>query len=764
MSNRLLAIADWCGMRDQTADESRTDRVDSWAPSLHVRRILTSNIVLGMALALLAWPYSTDSLHVVSGLGSSWETALAMAAHTGMQFGTRIVFTYGPLGFLVNQQLNYPWTEALSFLFYLALSTAVFGTLVWSLRRVVPLIVAVAVSYVVGFGPPRVLGTITEYGLALVLVVCVAVLNRADDDPAPGWLWMGLGGGLVVFSLVKVSLGVAIAAAVLATVACLPGGRWRALGALVIGAIPTFCVSWFGTGNGFGNMIAFVRSSAAIISGYAPAMSLEESSRSYAYPLAAIAVLIIGGFAVAHGRGLPRRSNIGIGLVTTVIVWTLLREGFVRHDEHDLIFFAAAPLVLVAFAPRRWPWALVPGVLVLTGIFFVAAGGLDPLVPRPYAAVRDFFDQAAVLASPGRTATVIEQSRQSLHATYALPDRMVATMRNRTVDVSPLEQTVAWAYPQIRFDPLPVIQDYSAYTPSLDRLDTTYLASSGAPRFILVQPGLSIDGRNPAFEPPATQLAIECRYHQVVGNTSWQLLERGPDRCGPLRYLGEVATGFRHWVSVPTAPAGDAIVARFQLSQGWLTSLEATVFKPPSVTIWYDSHQQKSEFRFVTGTASDAHVLSVASTQGYYKGFIPVSPSRLRFSIPGGQKTATGVKVSFYRVHVAPVAGGNGQVLPPLSTAMRTPASGTHVSGTAVLVAAATDYFRVTKVEFYLTGPSQHQVLIGTGGRTIYGWIAPWNTTKVANGIYTLQSVAYDTAGRSSRSDSITVTVKNEPA
>ena len=72
----------------------------------------------------------------------------------------------------------------------------------------------------------------------------------------------------------------------------------------------------------------------------------------------------------------------------------------------------------------------------------------------------------------------------------------------------------------------------------------------------------------------------------------------------------------------------------------------------------------------------------------------------------------------------------------------------------------------MTKVEFYLTGASQHDTLIGTATRTIHGarrlgWIIRWNTTTVANGTYPLQSVAYDVAGRSGHSNGITITVKN---
>ena len=113
------------------------------------------------------------------------------------------------------------------------------------------------------------------------------------------------------------------------------------------------------------------------------------------------------------------------------------------------------------------------------------------------------------------------------------------------------------------------------------------------------------------------------------------------------------------------------------------------------------------------------------------------------------------------QVHVAPVAGGNGESFLKLVTDVLTPANGAKLSGSTVLLATATGYFSVTKVEFYLTGGSQHDTLIGTGRPTNYGWITGWNTTTVANGTYTLQSVAYGAGGISGTSASVPITVSN---
>ena len=313
------------------------------------RELVTSDALIGFILALVAWPGSRIELFNISGL-YGWQSALAMATHSGMHYGTQVQFTYGPLGFLTVDQLNYRWTADLAFVFTLVLSSALFAMVVWSLRRAIPTALAVVVAYVVGaisvhiqVGP--------EYVLALVLVVCVAVLSSEEPEATPGWIWVGLGCTLSIFTLIKVSLSVGIVVALVVTLACLRGGRRRAITAIAIGAVTTFVVAWFGTGNGIANLVPFARGSFAVIGGYSAAMSIEDPTRGVNYWWAAVVVVVIGLFAAASGRGLPIRAKIGIGLVTVVTVWLLFKESFVRHDIHELIFFERRRL----FSRRSFP-------------------------------------------------------------------------------------------------------------------------------------------------------------------------------------------------------------------------------------------------------------------------------------------------------------------------------------------------------------------------------------------------------------------------
>lgn len=347
-----------------------------------VRSVLGSSLFLGLVLAIFSWPYNAKALVPVPGIDGGWSASLEMAVVHRLPFGTHVLFTYGPLGFLSVWNLYFPPTAAASFVFLLALYTLVSAALVWSLRRVVPLLLAILVAFVAG---TLSIGTVAllytgepEKSLALALVGCVYVLSRPVDEPAPPYLWVVFGISLSIFALVKVSTGTGIAVALTITIICLPKGRLRALGLVAVSALASFAVAWFATGNGLGNMVAFAKGAAAVISGYSAAMSIEVPTVGYTYGCALGVVILVGGLAVARTWNLPRRAQVGIGLVTLFLVWQFFEEGFVRHDQYHVRFssrphrcswwpscrrFAAgrgAPRPCVRLWPcRSWPewWA-----------------------------------------------------------------------------------------------------------------------------------------------------------------------------------------------------------------------------------------------------------------------------------------------------------------------------------------------------------------------------------------------------------------------
>jgi hypothetical protein len=163
----------------------------------------------------------------------------------------------------------------------------------------------------------------------------------------------------------------------------------------------------------------------------------------------------------------------------------------------------------------------------------------------------------------------------------------------------------------------------------------------------------------------------------------------------------------------------------------------------------------KVEYRLTGGTFNKTLIATGTSTAyGWIAGWDTTTVPDGSYTLQSVAYDAAGL--STYSAGV-PITVDN----PPPTTSVLVPSSGATLSGSQWLDASASGNVAVNKVEFHLTGGSLNDVVVATGTPTYYGWLGGWNTATVANGTYTLQSVAYDASGNVGRSTPITITVSN---
>ena len=92
----------------------------------------------------------------------------------------------------------------------------------------------------------------------------------------------------------------------------------------------------------------------------------------------------------------------------------------------------------------------------------------------------------------------------------------------------------------------------------------------------------------------------------------------------------------------------------------------------------------------------------------------------------------------------------------PPTVALTSPLPGAVLAGAVTLSATASDASGISKVEFYANG-----VLKGTSFAAASPYTFNWNTTLVPNGTYSLTAKAYDKAGNTTVSATVSVTVAN---
>ena len=605
----------------------------------------TTLTLLSLILTIVSWPITntwpvpTINISPRAGLDPSWQAGLAMAFSNHLEWGSHINFTYGPLGFLTVPTLYYASTALLSLAYLLLSHLVLFALLLRAARTKLPAAWSFIVVYVVGASAVALVDPADLLMGCALLIAGFALSSPAEwplSSTVPALAVLAGGSLFVKFSvgLFTISLTIIVAA----RTSCWKRDALLAIGAFVL----SIGLIWTATGNSLGDLPLYLRMSAALAAGYAGAMS-SESGGGISW---CGAVIVLISFFYSLGLALrptTRRPRICTWLAFLLFAWIALKEGFVRHDDlHDVDFFG---LMMIAIIAGPWTRSHVPsgsvrmlpaarvnlGLLGLTVLLGCeVAGFVVPDPARTASNVHGLASQVTTLLSPSRRVQTIQLARLTLQAAYNLPASFVQQLRGQTVAVEPWENTVAWSIPGVRWDPEPILQEYSAYQSSLDQLDASFLRSRAAPTRILVQPLLQDEDifQDPFLGAPSATVALMCRYDQAAVTSSWQLLQRVTNRCGQLRVIRTVTASFGQAIPVPQAGPRQAVIATFAgVGASLVYRLENLVLK--AAPIHMDT--PFATYRFIAGTAGDLHILRLPSTLGYSTPYSP--PTLSSFSL-----------------------------------------------------------------------------------------------------------------------------------
>ena len=557
-----------------------------------------------------------------------------MAAHDRVP-SDRIVFTYGPLGFLAQPVGFYASTMVLSALYVFAVQASMCAALVSALRRTIGLPVAVVATFLLA-AVAHTLGTIN----AVVVVVFVAAfgLLRGDHSLRAQRVLVAAGGVVAgTHLLIKLNTGVTVFVVGAVTALFLERRPWKPAAIFLVTAMGSLFAGWLVTGNGLADVVPFLDRSWQVASGYSEAMTAESGSRAIFYPVAAGVTAIAAALAWRASRDWPLRRRLGLGLAGGMCLFAVFKLGFVRHDRHDIDFFGEVLLIGAVLAgsvaargagrrnavPTAATAAFLTAHLMASGA--VALSGVNPVAELARAG-----DDISVLSSPARREHAVHRARTNLRSRYYhLTPSIVSVLRGHSIHIRPWEAGIAWAYPEFRWQPVPVFQEYTAYTAGLDDLDAAFLRSPEAPERILTQ-ALAIDRRNPDWESPAAMVAIVCHYRELLADHPWQVLGRVANRCGSERSLGVVEARVGEAVSVPDpGNRHELVVARIQgLDHSILYDLRSTLWRAPKVHIRLDGGRRN---RLVPGTAGNGLIVRAPKERlGFSQPFAPDSTNLLR--------------------------------------------------------------------------------------------------------------------------------------
>jgi hypothetical protein len=605
----------------------------------------------GAAVALLAWRVGMNPPG--PGLDPSWNAGLAMAAHDGLQFGQEIVFSYGPLGFLQSQYIWFGGPGVLAFLFSAAVYLGFAVSLVWALQRALPLLAAAVVAFLAIATLP-----LLEQPLLLAVLVSLALLEETRPPRALD-AFVVLGASFAaVEALVKLSTGPIVFAIFLLALIGARAGRARIVLYVAL-FFAELLALWLISGQSLGAVPDFLSSTKQIVSGYSGAMIREVEVAHWKVVLASIAAAVTTValvVACAAGRFRDRRALACGAALMGIAAFTVFKEGVVRTDAgHLSLYFSTACVLWIAipWTRERWLW-------LVTGAAAIAIAGV-PVRPPGLETNLNAFDnlkyaseQARNLVDPGRRADLIAAGRAGMKGVYRLDPQTRAALAGHTVAIEPWEVGVAWAY-ELDWRPLPVFQDYSAYTADLDRLNAETVESPAGPDRILREnpllvlpefPTQDLDSRLNSWDPPEQQRAVLCNFVPLHTTERWQVLGRVPDRCGEARPAGSATAGEGEAVEVPAPRKDEAVFVRIHgAGIDGLERVATTLFHARVRRLLVDGSHS---YRLIPETAADGLLLRGAGRFATGGPFAPVPQARTVAVTGAGD----GLRFEFFRLPV----------------------------------------------------------------------------------------------------------------
>jgi hypothetical protein len=554
------------------------------------------------------------------GLDPSWQAAINIGAMQNRRFGHDLLFTYGPWGFLDRPLLLSGWQFALGVLFATAAATAVFCVAYVCLKRTwsqgVAGAVAAALTVAMPFGEPGL------RFLCAALVFAVLTLERRGVTRSgwrAGWPTALLAAFAALIVQVKFSEGIALLA--VAGIVAISVRSLRALAVNVAAAAVAFTVSflflWLVAGQRLGDLVPWLNYSRDIANGYQEAMAIERADNVLGYVLAALLALVAVTVAVRMARSYGGPVGLGVVLLVVAMLEFGFKHGFTRHDGHEASFFTIAGFVLVALGSyARRPVAVLVTAALAVALTPGTLSHFDPFMARDR-----WRASAEGILNHNYRVTMLDNGKQKARGQYQLPANLVGESSGHPVSVDPWEATLPWAY-SMKWNPVPVFQAYSAYTPSLDALNARAIVEAPSDQIVLRQDRTSIDDRNTRWETPRYLLALACNYTVGVNEQWWSLLRHGENRCSEPRNVGVHKVNPGEAVETPTVGPNEILVARFTPQpDGILTSLSHTVLKDWSPLI---ATADDSPFRLPKGLADGPLMVSFPATLGWadpFKGF-----------------------------------------------------------------------------------------------------------------------------------------------
>ena len=570
-----------------------------------------------------------------SGLDPSWSNVINYAFINDMSFGKDLVFTYGPLG-----SFRFPG--------YVYAESSYYPAIMLSIA--IAMVVATSIFMVIRnldlFS--KVLGTIAIFaGLMndglffwyLIPILFVIITFEKDNEKTYKTLSFLLLAVLSFSVLIKFSH---FPTAIL-SVLFVDGYFYYKFKQ----KIPLYTLLFFAfmilfytlSGQNIFDFYDYFIGSFNTLSGYSEAMNtFGPSSMIYIFLALFIGMYILLLKVFYDNRSL---KLFLVSLTASLVLFMAFKQGFVRHDGHAITAFAGMAFVFGLFYLYYYEYFknniykfIANSLLILSIIFSFTIMGFYKIntILAPYIIdkINSGLPTKEVFKSINRDKFVLVSQMTNFHDFYykikdfhkifdsnrivelnqeyknsmnSIKEKIDLSGISGTVDIYPWDQSYIIAN-ELKYQPRPLFQSYSVYTPKLIENNIEFLRSEKAPDNILFQIK-EIDERLPSTMESASWIEILKRYETVgLKNNFLHMKKRTTPRVINFKNTQTINSKFNEIVNTPY----DNAFVKIKFKKSLFGSIINTLFKSPILWI---------KLEFSDGSTIQKRIIPQISSSGF---------------------------------------------------------------------------------------------------------------------------------------------------
>ncbi len=383
-------------------------------------------------------------------------------------------------------------------------------------------------------------------------------------------------------------------------------------------------VFWRLAGQPFSGIPFYLWSAFNLASGYSSAMG-HPGHDSFMVPLFCILSGIAAFLLAARFHDKSRWTVLTLLVTVLMICFFNFKEGFVRHDGHEILATTGLAALVMLAAPILWTIAGVPNrrrnqfrvlAVVLIGLSVGCVDCTYHAFFKPRRLQIDLVKEGPKLwtraVSAGRWLwqgdRIYDQTNRNVMALVRKENPL--PLVSGSVDMYGLNQ-LAVIDAGLDYRPKPVTPGYHAWTPQLIAINRASLWGPRAPDNIFLKPD-PIDQRFPTMDNGALWPSVLSAY-DIVGltPTDFAVLRRRPvPRPGTMTFISAGRYRFDQAIPVPVTKTG-AIWVQMKITPTLMGRVGTALYRSPSIWLKFTTaNGTEGENLIIPGMCEDGFVLS----------------------------------------------------------------------------------------------------------------------------------------------------------